>query len=186
MIRNTRDSWGWPARALHWVVALMVLGLFADGLLIDELPRDGRLFQIWLHCAVGITALLIAGVGFLWWLANVVPAEPAGTPQWQGRSAKLVHWALYALIFAITLTGWALTGAMRQPVSIDLFGFIGVPQLVPAGSADHRLLEEAHELLAYGVVALALLHAGAALYHHFVRRDAVLLRMLGRRRNDSA
>jgi cytochrome b561 len=70
---------------------------------------------------------------------------------------------------------------MREPVGIDLFGFIGVPQLVAPGSANHELFEELHEILANVLIALVLVHAGAALYHHFVLRDAVLWRMLGRK-----
>jgi cytochrome b561 len=180
MIRNTLERWGWPTRALHWIVAAMVLGLFAHGLLIDEFGRDQRLYQIWLHSAVGITLLLIVVVAFVWWITNPVPAEPAGTPVWQGRAAHLAHWGLYALIFAVTLSGWVLTGTMSTPVSVDLFGFIGVPQLASPGSGYHEFLEEAHELLANVLIALVAVHVAAALYHHFVVRDGVLLRMLGR------
>ncbi len=181
MIRNTRESWGWPARAFHWIVAVLVLGLFAQGLWLEDLGSDQRLFQTWLHSAVGISLLVIAAAGFLWWLANAVPAESAATPNWQHHAARLAHWALYALIFAATLAGWALVGAMRKPVGIDLFGFISVPQLVGPGSGSHELLEEAHELAAYALIALVVVHVAAALYHHFVLRDAVLLRMLGRK-----
>jgi len=181
MIRNTRESWGWPARAMHWIVALMVLGLFAHGLWLEDLSRDQRAFQTWLHSAVGITLLLVVAAGFLWWLFNVVPAEPSNTPAWQRRAAQLAHWGLYALIFAVTITGWALTDTLRQPVGVDLFGFISVPQLVGPGSGMHGLLEEAHELLSNVLIALVVVHVAAALYHHFVLRDAVLVRMLGRK-----
>jgi cytochrome b561 len=182
MIRNTLERWGWPARALHWIVAALVLGLFAHGLLLHEFGRDQHRFQIWLHSAVGITLLLIVVAAFVWWLMNPVPAEPAGTPPWQGRAAHLAHWGLYGLIFAVTLSGWVLTGTMRTPVSIDLFGFIGVPQLGTAGSPSHKLIEEAHELLANVLIGLVVVHVAAALYHHLVLRDGVLLRMLGRER----
>jgi cytochrome b561 len=181
MIRNTSVSWGWPARALHWIVAAMVLGLFAHGLWIEDLDRGQAAFQVWLHCAVGISLLAIAAVGFFWWLINVVPAEPAGMPLWQRRAAKLAHWVLYGLIFSATVAGWALTGAMRDPVAVELFGFIGVPPLIGPGAPDHRLLEEAHELFSYLLIGLVAVHVSAALYHHFVLRDSVLGRMLGRK-----
>jgi cytochrome b561 len=82
----------------------------------------------------------------------------------------------------VTITGWALAGTLREPVGIDLFGFIGVPQLVAPGSADHELFEEAHEVLSNVLIALVVVHVAAALYHHFVLRDGVLRRMLGRSR----
>jgi cytochrome b561 len=181
MIRNTLEGWGWPARALHWIVAILVLGLFAQGLWMEELGRDQEMFQLWLHSAAGISLLAIAAAGFLWWLVNVAPAEPAGTPAWQHRAARLAHWALYALIFAVTIGGWALVGTLREPVGIDLFGFISVPQLTGPQSGAHELLEEVHEIAAYALIALAAVHVAAALYHHLVLRDNVLLRMLGRK-----
>jgi cytochrome b561 len=122
----------------------------------------------------------IAAAAFVWWLVNAVPADPAGTPEWQRRAARLAHWALYALIFGVAITGWALTGTMREPVAIALFGFIEVPQLVGPDSGTHELFEELHEILANVLIALVVVHVAAALYHHLVLRDGVLLRMLGR------
>jgi cytochrome b561 len=183
MIRNTRESWGWPTRALHWIVAAMVIGLFVHGLWMEDLGSDARAFNIWLHCAVGISLLAIAAAACVWWRVNAVPAEPTGMPAWQSRAARLAHWGLYALIFAATIAGWVLTGTMRDPVAIQLFGFIDVPQLIGPGSGFHKLFEEGHELAAYLLIALAAVHAAAALYHHFVLHDAVLLRMLGRKPN---
>ena len=181
MIRNSKESWGWPARAMHWIVAAMVLGLYGHGLWMEDLAGTQHAFQIWLHAAVGITLLLIAAAGFVWWLVNTVPAEPPNLPVWQRHAARLAHWTLYALIFAVTLSGWALAGTLRAPVEIDLFGFVSVPQLLSPGSGYHGLLEETHEVLANGLIVLAGMHVAAALYHHFVRRDAVLWRMLGSR-----
>jgi cytochrome b561 len=178
MIRNTTESWGWPARGLHWIVAALVLGLFAHGLWMEDMPREQRIYQTWLHAAFGISLLAIATAAFVWWLVNPVPASPAGTSAWQHRAAHLAHWALYALIFATTIAGWALTGTAREPVAIDLFGLVSVPQLLSPGSGLHEFLEEAHELAAYLLIAVAGAHVAAALYHHFLLRDAVLLRML--------
>ena len=183
MIRNTSVSWGWPARALHWIVAAMVLGALRARA-VDGGPCRGA------ASLPGVAAqrrrhqpARIAAAGFVWWLLNVVPAEPAGTPAWQRRAAQLAHWGLYALIFAATVAGWALTGTMRAPIAVDLFGFIGMPQLVGPRLGQSRFLEEAHELLAYVLIALVVVHVAAALYHHFMLRDAVLLRMLGRKPN---
>jgi cytochrome b561 len=105
MIRNTGESWGWPARVLHWIVAAMALGLFAHGLWMEDLPRDQRGFQTWLHVAVGATLLAFVVVGFVWWLLNAAPRDPARTPVWQRRAAQVVHWVLYALIFATLVAG---------------------------------------------------------------------------------
>jgi cytochrome b561 len=180
MIRNSKEGWGWPTRALHWIVAALVLALFAHGLWLEEIPDDASQSQVWLHSAAGVSLLAIAAVAFLWWLVNPVPAEPTATPRWQGLAAHSAHWGLYALIFAVTLSGWALTGTLRTPVSVDLFAAFPVPQLASPGSGSHGLLEEAHEILANVLIALVVVHVAAALYHHVVLRDGVLLRMLGR------
>jgi len=158
----------------------MVLGLFAQGLWMEDLAREQRTYQTWLQAAFGVSLLAIAAAGFVWWLVNAVPADPAGTPEWQRRAARLAHWALYALIFGVAITGWALTGTMREPVAIALFGLIEAPQLVGPDSGTHGLFEELHEVLANVLIALVAVHAAAALYHHFVLRDGVLRRMLGR------
>lgn len=179
MIRNSSESWGWPARAFHWIVAVMVLGLFVHGEWMEDLPLLGRDYQIWLHSAVGASLLAVAAAGFLWWLLNTVPKPPPGTPAWQDRVARLAHWALYALIFATLISGWLLTGTLRGGPEVQMFGVITLPALLEPGSGFHEFLEEAHEVSVNALIALVVLHAAAALYHHFVLRDAVLWRMLG-------
>jgi cytochrome b561 len=178
MLRNSNDSWGWPARAFHWIVAALVLGLFAHGLLLEALPRDARPDQVWLHVAVGASLIGIVTAGFVWWLLNPVPREPPATPRWQATAARLVHWTLYALIFFTVGAGWLLNDSMRNPVDMQMFGLIPLPRLLAPGSALHRTLEETHEVAAYLLIALVGLHVAAALWHHFVLRDAVLVRML--------
>jgi cytochrome b561 len=181
MIRNSNESWGWPARALHWIVAAMLLWQYGHGLWMEDMPRDAVRSHIWLHSAIGISLLAIAVLAFAWWLFNAVPAEPAATPEWQKRASRIAQWTIYALIFAVAMSGWALNGTLREPIGVDLFGVIGMPQLTAPGSGAHEFLEEAHEILANVLIAVVALHVAAALYHHFVLRDAVLLRMLGRK-----
>lgn len=178
MIRNTSESWGWPARAFHWIVALMVLGLFGHGLWMEDLSPEARAFHFGLHNSIGISLLPIVAAGFVWWLVNAAPEEPAGTPAWQRLSAHITHWSLYVLTIATVLAGWLLAGTFREPIAVKMFGLIDMPQLLEPGSPYQEPLEEAHELLAYALIALVALHAAAALWHHFVLRDSVLLRMI--------
>ena len=171
MIRNTIEGWGWPARALHWIVAAMVLGLFAHGLWMEDIPDDAAHFQIWLHSAVGISLLAVAALAFVWWLVNAVPAEPTATPAWQRRAARIAHWALYALIFAATITGWALTGTMREPVgdrSVRVHRHaavgrtrIGRSRALRGAARDCSLRVDRDRCRARGGRALPPLHSGA-------------------------
>ncbi|MBD7988719.1 cytochrome b/b6 domain-containing protein [Luteimonas sp. Sa2BVA3] len=96
--------------------------------------------------------------------------------------ARASHWALYALMLALPLTGWAMQGAAGLPVRV---GGVVLPALVDADLARYGLLRELHAWLAYGLLALVLGHAGAALHHAWVRRDGVFEHMtLGRHRCD--
>jgi cytochrome b561 len=115
---------------------------------------------------------------FLWWLANIVPAAPAETPAWQRTAAKISHRLLYAVTFATALVGWLMAGTFKEPVEPLLFGLVPVPQLLEAGSPLNEPLEETHGALAFALLALVIVHTGAALYHHLVLRDSVLRRML--------
>jgi cytochrome b561 len=178
MIRNTQDAWGWPAVVLHWVIALLVIGLFGFGLWMKEVPaRPDRPFYYAIHASIGITVLALMVVRFVWWLRNATPVLPEGTPDWQSRVSKISHRLLYTLTFATLVIGWLLSGTMRQPLEPMLFGLIPIPQILE-GRTFHSPLGFAHEYLAYALIALVVVHAGAALYHHFIQRDDVLRRML--------
>jgi cytochrome b561 len=81
MIRNTIESWGWPARTLHWIVAALVIGLFGFGLWMTEVPpREERHFYIAIHASIGITLLALMLVRLFWRAANVEPDQPVRPP----------------------------------------------------------------------------------------------------------
>lgn len=178
MIGNTSDSWGWPARSFHQVIAVMVLVQFCFGLWMSDVPpRSERVFSSGIHASMGISILALMVLRLVWRLANRVPAEPPSMPNWQKFAAHIVHWFLYAVTFATVFAGWMLAGSHRTPVEIKMFGFIDMPQLVAAGSPLHNLLEEVHEFLALTLIALVAMPTAAALWHHLGRHDNVLTRM---------
>jgi cytochrome b561 len=178
MVRNTADTWGWPARALHWIVAVLVLGIFTHGLMLDDFPREARGYQLWLHAAAGASLFAFGAAGFAWWLINTVPRGPPGTPGWQLSAARIVHWALYVLLFGTLTCGWLLAGTHRTPVDVQMFGLLTMPQPLAPHSPLHKPLEETHAIVAYLLITLVALHVAAALYHHFALRDEVLARMI--------
>jgi cytochrome b561 len=179
MIRNTIEGWGWPARTLHWVVTVLVLGLFAFGLWMTEVPpRDERGFYVAIHASIGITLLALMLVRLFWRAANVEPEQPEGTPAWQRKAAWISHRLLYALTFATLIVGWLMSGTFKQPLEPKILGVVPVPQLLEAGSPYRELLAETHEWLAFALIAVVAVHAAAALYHHFMLRDSVMRRMM--------
>lgn len=180
MIRNTKDSWGWPALALHWAVALLVIATFVLGLWMSEVPaRADRPYYFAIHASLGITLLLVLAARIIWALINPPPAAPASTPAWQHAAARLTHLTLYALTFAAAILGWLLAGVAEPPIEPQAFGVVPMPSPVSLSPASEDFLEEAHELAAYALMALVGLHAIAALWHHYILRDNTLRRMLG-------
>jgi len=105
--------------------------------------------------------------------------------RWQRRAAGASHALLYLLLFGLPVSGWLFSSA--SGVSVSWFGLVALPDLVaPSRSLAHVLLR-VHVAMAVLMGLVLVLHAGAALWHHFSRRDPVLVRMLpGRARNRSA
>ena len=99
--------------------------------------------------------------------------------------AKLTHWLFYFLIIAMPLTGWIFVSASQKYPTVYFWmgevPFLPMPEGIDA-KATNELFKEFHETLAYGAIALIVLHIGAALKHHFIIRDDVLRRMLPNRR----
>ena len=161
------------AIGFHWTIAALIVVNLAIGLLHDFLKGVPL---IPLHKSIGITVLVLSIARLAWRLAHPAPALPAGVPGWQRAASAATHWALYALMILMPLTGWWFVSAATKRYPLDWFGLFPVPFLpVSSGGPFNR---EAHELLGWTMLALILLHVAAALKHHLVDRDTVLLRML--------
>jgi cytochrome b561 len=175
--RNTTDSYGAIAKLLHWSIVLLLIAQFIFASLAEDLPDGaGQLEMLGRHKSFGMLILLLALARIAWRLANPTPRPAPGTPRWQRIAAASTHGLLYLLILAQPLVGWAMSSAGGHPVA--LFDWFAFPAIVAPDHDLHEALEEVHELLAGTIVAVAALHAAAALYHHFLLRDDVLRRML--------
>jgi len=175
-LRNTPGRYGSVAQALHWVVVLLLIGQVAVGKIAHEMP-DGfdKLVLLARHKSVGITILGLALLRLAWRLIDRPPAPPP-MPRWQFIASRATHWGLYALLFAMPLTGWLMSSASNYPVS--WFGLLQLPDFVAPDRDLKHLFEEIHETLAKALIALALLHVAAALKHQFMDRDGLIWRML--------
>jgi len=164
------------AMALHWVLALMILGSLALGWTMTEMAMSvQRLkFYNW-HKWAGILILVLSALRLLWRLSHRPPALPA-MPPLQRRLAAGAHAALYLLFFAVPLMGWAYSSAAGFPVV--LFGTLPLPDWVAADKALAEALKPWHGRLAWLLAVVVVAHVAAALKHHFIDRDGLLLRML--------
>jgi cytochrome b561 len=172
---NRPNRYTLPAIALHWLLALMIIGSFGMGLYMTDLPFSPRRLQLYnWHKWAGVTILALTALRLLWRLTHRPPAPPA-MPVWQARASSATHGLMYVLFFAIPLLGWAYSSAAGFP--IVWFGVLPLPDFVPVDKALAELIKPWHEWTAKALAVLVLLHIAAALKHHFIDRDGLLLRM---------
>ncbi len=165
------------ARVLHWVVAVIVLGMIPAGIIMIQ-PGLDRAVQNLLfmgHKNLGVVVLLL----IVWRLAyramRPAPPLPASVPPWQRRAARLTHVGLYATVLVMAVSGYVRVVAGGFP--LEWWDALGVPRLVPKSEALAGAAKTVHGATHYVVIGLVLLHIAAALYHALVRRDGVFSRM---------
>jgi cytochrome b561 len=177
--KNTTDRWGAISQLLHWLIVLLILALGIVGLVMTEMRNSPDKIQIYLlHKSFGLAVLALMALRLLWRLFAGAPRPVPGTPHWQERIASLTHGALYALVFAMPISGWVLNSAAGYP--LRWFNLFNLPAIAGKSESLRELAEEAHEWLFWILIALALVHAAAAIYHHAFQHDATLARMLPR------
>jgi cytochrome b561 len=175
-LRNTTVRWGSVAQFLHWLIVALIITQVILALTADELHGMAKLAMLARHKSVGITILMLATVRLVWRLANPTPPLPSTLKPYERFLANFTHAALYALIFALPITGWIMSSARGFPVS--WFSLFQLPDLVAKNRPLYEAMQETHEALALTLGAVATLHLLAALKHHFVLKDTVLRRML--------
>jgi cytochrome b561 len=180
MLRNRKSGYGLVAILLHWTIAVLFIGQAGLGLYMVRTADQRAAFGLiqW-HKSFGLLILALAVVRLAWRLTNPRPDLPAAMPGWERRAARLAHGALYALMLALPLTGWALVSVSVLAIPTYAFYLVVVPHLpLPVSETGEVFWGEVHRLLAWTAIALATGHAFAALRHQFVLRDGVLAGML--------
>ena len=157
-------------RVLHWVMAIGILAMLFIGVAMVSTIDSIHLVLIGIHKPLGIAILILTVFRlFVRWRSGA-PALPASMPEPMKIAAKLSHLALYVLMIAMPLLGWAMLSAADYPVVV---AGVRLPSLAPASAGLHSVLWDAHRFLAFCFFALFLLHLAAALFHAWVRRDGV-------------
>lgn len=170
---------------LHWVLGLALIGLFAVGLYMTDLPFSPQRLKLYnWHKWAGVTLLALSAFRLAWRLTHrpppLPPAIEVAMPRWQQLAHHATHHGLYLLFFAVPLLGWAYSSAAGFP--IVLFGVLPLPDFVPVSEELAGLIKPLHKLSAFTMMALVLLHVAGALKHQLIDRDGLLARMgLGRR-----
>jgi cytochrome b561 len=167
--------------ALHWILALALASIFAVGLYMADLPFSPQRLKLYnWHKWAGVFILLLSVARLATRLVKRPPALPAAVasamPGWQTRAYHATHGMLYALFFAVPLLGWAYSSAAGFP--IVLFGVLPLPDFVSASKPLAELIKPWHQITAFALAGLVVLHVAAAIKHHFIDKDGLLLRMM--------
>ncbi|HVV68850.1 MAG TPA: cytochrome b [Gammaproteobacteria bacterium] len=176
-IKNSQNRYGIVAIWLHWLMAILIIGLLALGLYMVGVPLSHWKLKLYgWHKEFGMLVLLLLLLRLAWRLGNIIPLLPETIPRWQKRAARVVHWLFYGFMIALPVSGWLITSAAGLPVSF--FGLFVLPNLVSPSENRLLLFTEVHEWLSYALIATLCLHILAALKHHFIDRDDTLKKIL--------
>lgn len=165
------------AKTLHWLVAALLVSQFVIAALMPDVhvgtPVDTTLS---LHFSFGLVIAMLMMVRLVYRLRHPVAVAPGEAPRWEQQLARASHHVFYAVLIAGPFLGWAAASAHGQQVS--LFGVLPLPALAPLEAKWGLLAGDVHGLGMWTLLGLVALHGVAALYHHLVRHDGVLRRML--------
>ena len=166
---------------MHWLVAGLIICQYVLAELADYARADEALLkQLGLlanHKSVGMTILLIAAIRLLYRFFQPAPALPKTMPNWQQRLSNGSHFLLYALLFALPISGWLMSSATAY--SVSWFNLFAIPDLIAPNESRADQLAAIHYYLGSALLILAVIHIAAALKHHFIDKDDVLSRMAG-------
>jgi cytochrome b561 len=188
-IRNDADSWGAPARLLHWVMAALIVFLLGVGFLMANVIENmvTRYELVQTHKSFGFVVFALGLARMAWRAANPVkPAEPTSAKPWENAAARITHAAFYVLMILMPVSGWLMAsasalndpGAYPAQIRNMVFGLFELPDPINPGDARlEALFHAVHFCGGLTLAALLAIHVGAALKHHFVLRDGVLKRM---------
>ena len=181
MVDTRPNRYTLTAIGLHWLLALLLLGMFVVGLYMTSLPFSPQRLKLYnWHKWAGVTILALSMLRLVWRITHRPPALPRAMeramPVWQKAAHHATHHLLYVLFFAVPLIGWAYSSAAGFP--IVFLGLWQLPDFVPVSKELAEAIKPWHELSAYAMAGLVVVHVAAALKHQFIDRDGLLQRML--------
>lgn len=179
-LRNSSSRYGLVSVLIHWLVALAVFALFAVGLWMTGLSYYSPWYQTApaLHKSVGVLLLAVMLFRLVWRFFTPQPAALSSHSTAVQLLSRLGHGALYLGLFVVMISGYLISTAEGRGIMV--FDLFEIPALITGLPNQADLAGEVHFYVAWALVIFAVLHGLAALKHHFIDRDATLVRMLGR------
>jgi cytochrome b561 len=172
---TARLQYGTTAKVFHWLIVALLLVQYLIGWLMPDIHRGPPGAPMIFHISVGMTILLLIVLRLAWRLAHPVAPE-SSLPQWQRLSSEAVHWLLYVLVLATTITGWLF--ASFRGWSISFFYLAPMPMLASENSAAVKTVDGLHQAMEWTLLVVIGIHVAVALAHVFIYRDRIMQRML--------
>ena len=175
---NDRLEYDPIAKLLHWLVVALLLVQFPLGWLMPDVRGGKPGASMTLHVSLGIAILVLTALRLVWKITHWVASESA-LPYWQRLTSTAVHWLLYALALATTITGWVFVSFRGW--SLSLFNAVPLPMLASQSAAATRMTDGWHQFAEWALLGLVALHVAAAMAHMLIYRDGVMQRILPNR-----
>jgi len=180
MFKNQLTHYGLISILIHWLTVIIVSGLAILGLWMVDLDYYSEWYKTGpeIHRSVGVLFAMLLLFRMVWRFWSPPPGSLESHQPWERKSARIVHWILLLLMWAVIVAGYLISTADDR--GIDVFGWFVVPATLTSIPDQEDLAGDIHFYLAMTLLALAFLHGLAALKHHFIDHDGTLVRMFGR------
>lgn len=177
MLKNTENSYGSITKILHWVIGLFIICLIAVGFTMSSMESSPEKFQLYgMHKAFGVLVLTLVTIRILWRITNTAVQAAEGVPPLLQIAAKAGHLLLYIFMLVMPISGVLMSRFGGYPISV--FEIFTIPAASEKSPELATLFHATHGYAAWGFVILISAHILGALYHHFVRKDNTLIRMI--------
>lgn len=181
MFKNDAENYGTFSKLLHWLMAILIVALLAVGFYMTGLdkedPSRGQIYGM--HKAFGALTLMLLVIRIIWLRISPAPQLPAVFTAKEKRVVSGVKGVLYLLMFLMPFSGYVMSSAAGRPTSF--FGLFDLPMLIGENKALAEIAHEAHELLAFAIIAFIVLHLAGVMKHRLKDRNGpsdIMNRML--------
>ena len=183
MLANSEHRYGTVSRAIHGVMLLLIFGMIGVGIYMTELDKTDEMRKVLfgLHMSTGVLVLLLTVVRLAWLKISPPPKLPAALENWEKTLTTVAKSLMYLLMLLIPISGMLVVNT--KGFAIDFYGLFKLPMIASENEGLHELMEEVHEVLAFSLLFLVVLHVAGALKHRFIDMQNeldVMKRMFGK------
>ncbi|MEJ2059709.1 MAG: cytochrome b [Gammaproteobacteria bacterium] len=174
---NTATEYGWVTRVLHWLMALLILGMIALGAFMGDVPKtdSSRLVLFTLHMSTGVVLLVLILLRSGWHLYTKPPKEAENLWPWEHRLAWVIQRLMYLCMLLVPIAGYLMVSSAGH--KIPFYGLLQLPEALPKVGWVHEFFEGAHSFLAYSLLVLVIVHVAGAIKHRYIDGNDVVERI---------